>query len=83
MKNDPSKARLSSAQMRYLDSWVPAQLQWLKGGFVLGSAPERRHRRTLNALIRKDVLNPDGQITDTGLSAYQRAVEKQKQKEAA
>jgi hypothetical protein len=84
MVRDPNKAVLSKAQMRFLDTWVPLQQHWLKqAGVVFGATPSPRERRTLNAMIRKDVVTPDGQITDTGLNAWKNHIEKLKRKQAA
>ncbi len=52
-------------------------------GVEMGSIPETHERRSFKALIRKKLLRPDGQITEAGLTKYDRKVKRIKKREAA
>jgi hypothetical protein len=75
MIRDPSKERLSPAQVSFLNENVPALLIWLEAtGKAIGLTLQPWQRRTVEALIRKDVLTPDGRITESGKRAWERAI---------
>lgn len=72
---------ISRAQMRFLDSVVPAQLHWLKSGVEIGASSEPKNRRSMASLIRKNILRFDGQITEAGLKSYERKVKRMRKRE--
>ncbi|MEH2517364.1 pyrroline-5-carboxylate reductase [Bradyrhizobium sp. AZCC 1610] len=75
--------RLSKAQMAFLDEWVPAQQIWAHAcDLAIGAVPGNGQRRTFDALVRKDVITPGGQITKEGLTAWERAVARLKKRSA-
>ena len=71
MLRNPSKERLSKAQINYLDENVPAFLAWAG---AIGLKIQPWQRRVVNALMRKDVITPDGKITESGVAAWRRAI---------
>lgn len=68
--------RLTAAQFKFLDAWVPTQRHWMQAsGCAIGAvASTRRERRTLAALIRNGFVAENGQATDAGMRAYDRKV---------
>ena len=70
------KPRLSKAQLKFMDLWVPAQKNWMaKAGWFIGAvAATGREQISLNALIRKGYAGEDGQFTDAGVAAYERKI---------
>lgn len=70
--------RLSRAQFRFMELWVPAQKHWRESaGFMIGAvAATKREQRSLNALIRKGFATEDGQITKAGLFRYERKIKR-------
>jgi hypothetical protein len=69
-----SRVRLSKAQIAFLDHWAPAQQIWAHSAdMAIGAVPKPHQKATFNALIRKDVITPNGQITTSGLNAWRRA----------
>jgi hypothetical protein len=84
MQKDPNKAPLSKAQLAFLDANAPAQINWtLLTDQSIGAPTTACQPRTRAALVRKDVITPDGQITATGINAWKRKIEKLKRKQAA
>jgi hypothetical protein len=73
MFRDPSKERLSKAQIQFLDENVPAFMAWAG---QIGLKIQPWQRRIVEALIRKDVITPDGKITESGQKAWARAIER-------
>ncbi|MCW2077882.1 UNVERIFIED_ORG: hypothetical protein M2193_000057 [Bradyrhizobium japonicum] len=69
-----ARPRLSKAQRKFMDLWVPAQKYWRdRGGWDIGSvAATKLERISLIALVRKGFAAADGQFTDAGLAAYER-----------
>jgi len=66
--------RLSKSQVAFLDHWVPTQQIWAHScDMPIGSVAEPAQRRTFEALIRKDVITRNGQVTMCGLKAWKRA----------
>lgn len=66
--------RLSKAQIKFLDRWVPTQLHWAQtADFPIGSVPDTGERKTFAALVVKEVLDQSGQITQRGLQAWKKA----------
>jgi len=80
MMRDPSKERLSKAQIKFLDENVPAFIAWMG---LIGIKIEPWQRRIVEALIRKDVITPDGKITESGKKAWDLAVSRAQQRNAA
>ena len=72
MFRDPSKERLSEAQIRFMDENAPAFIAWMG---LIGIKIEPWQRRIVEALIRKDVITPDGKITESGKKAWEWAVQ--------
>ena len=70
--------RLSRAQFRFMELWVPAQKHWRESaGFTIGAvAATKREQRSLDALIRKGFAAEDGQITAAGLASYERKIKR-------
>jgi len=71
MLRDPAKERLSKAQIQFLNENVPAFIAWAG---QIGLKIQPYQRRIVEALIRKDVITPDGKITESGKQAWERAV---------
>lgn len=81
MPTEPRKRGLSPAQVRYLNEHVPAFMAWLNAtGQAIGMTVKPWQKRIVEALIRKNVLEPDGRITDYGMKAHQRAALRAAQK---
>ena len=80
MIRDPSKERLSPAQIKFLDENVPAFIAWMG---LIGIKIEPWQRRIVDALIRKDVITPDGKITESGKKAWSLAVSRAERRNAA
>jgi hypothetical protein len=77
MFRDPSKEPLSKAQIAFMDEKAPTLIAWFElTGQAIGMTIQPWQRRIVNALIRKDVLTPDGQVTDSGKKAWARAIER-------
>jgi hypothetical protein len=68
--------RLSKAQFRFMELWVPSQKHWReKAGFTIGAvAGTKLEERSLKALIRKGFAAEDGQFTEAGLASYARKI---------
>jgi hypothetical protein len=84
MHRNPNTVPLSKAQMTFLDANAPAQINWMTlTNEAIGAPATACQPRTRAALVRKDVITPDGQITATGINAWKRKIEKLKRKQAA
>ncbi|MEY9147488.1 hypothetical protein [Bradyrhizobium sp. USDA 3262] len=72
------RPRLSKAQFRFMEQWVPTQKHWREtAGFTIGAvAATKREQVSLNALIRKGFAAVDGQFTEAGLSFYRRKIKR-------
>lgn len=70
------RPRLTKAQIKFMDQWVPAQKNWMaKAGWFIGAvAATGREQLSLNALIRKGFAGEDGQFTEAGVAAYERKI---------
>jgi hypothetical protein len=80
--NDLKKAPLSKAQVAFLDENAPAFIAWLElSGHSVGIKMQPWQRRIVQALIRKDVITPDGQITDSGRKAWERAIARMRRRQ--
>ncbi|MCA1379511.1 hypothetical protein I6F34_01580 [Bradyrhizobium sp. BRP05] len=73
----PRKPKLSPAQVRFMDEHVPAFIAWMQAtGQSIGIKVQPWQKRIIEALIRKDFLEPDGKVTFAGVQAWQRATDK-------
>jgi hypothetical protein len=71
---DPTKEPLSPAQVRFLNENAPTFMIWLEAtGDPIGMNLQPWQKRIVEALMRKDVLTPDGRITESGKKAWERA----------
>ena len=73
MLRDPRKERLSKAQIQYLDENVMTFIAW---SGLIGLKVQPWQRRIVGALMRKDVITPDGRLTESGKAAYSRTVDR-------
>jgi hypothetical protein len=67
---------MSPAQVKFLNENAPAYFAWLKAtGESIGIKVQPWQRRIIEAVTRKDFMTADGHITDTGQTAWNRAVD--------
>ena len=72
------RPRLSKAQFKFMELWVPTQKHWREtAGCAIGAtAATKREQISLNALIRKGFAAEDGQITEAGLVRFERKIKR-------
>ena len=62
---------LTPAQIRYLKENVPAFINWVElAGAEIGFTMKPWQKQVVEALIRKDVLSPDGRLTVFGRKVW-------------
>lgn len=71
--------RYSTAQIRLLDTHLPAHLRWRNAGVNLPIEAFSWERPSFRAMVRKGAIE-NGLVTEAGLAAYTKAVERLKMK---
>jgi hypothetical protein len=67
----------SKAQVAFMDEKAPAMIARFElTGKAIGFGIQPWQHRIVEGLIRKDVITPDGQVTESGKKAWARAVER-------
>jgi hypothetical protein len=71
----PKVPQLSRAQVQYLKENVPAFINWVElAGVEIGFTMHPWQKRIVEALIRKDVLKPDGTLTPFGKQVWEQKI---------
>jgi len=64
---------MSKAQLEFMKQHLPAYIAWMQAtGQSVGIKVQPWQIRTVEALIRKDMLTPNGHVTERGLKNYER-----------
>ena len=71
----PKVPQLSPAQVQYLKENVPAFINWVElAGIEIGFTMKPWQKRIVEALIRKEVLTPDGRLTAFGKQVWDQKI---------
>lgn len=66
---------MSKAQVRLMDEHAPAYFAWVEAvGHSVGIKMQPGQRRTVEAMIKSGYLTADGQVTEAGKTAWERAL---------